>query len=97
MRHPSATALISPKLEDRVPLTAHDFFDPQTVSAGGYLFRWIFHNWGDADAVKILQALVSALKLGVRILINDGILPEGVCRSNGRERDQISKRSRARK
>jgi hypothetical protein len=77
MRPPNVTGhLVTPELGKRVSLTIHDFFTPQTVSADLYYFRWIFHNWSDAYAVKILQNLVPALKPGARVLINDGILPE---------------------
>jgi hypothetical protein len=76
MRPPNVIASIPPELESRLSLTTHSFFEPQPVSADLYYFRWIFHNWSDAYAVKILKALVPALKPGARILINDGILPE---------------------
>ncbi|KUI68466.1 6-hydroxytryprostatin B O-methyltransferase [Cytospora mali] len=63
-------------LRSRVRLMAHDFFTPQTVHADVYVFRTILHNWGDTYCVKILRALVPALKPGTRILINDMCLPE---------------------
>jgi len=54
----------------------HDFFAPQIVKgADVYIYRWIFHNWGDDESVKILQAAIPALKRGAKILINDGCLP----------------------
>ncbi len=53
----------------------YDFFTPQVVmGADVYLYRWIFHNWGDDESVKILQATIPALKPGAKILINDGCL-----------------------
>jgi hypothetical protein len=77
MRPPHVVGdLIPPELEGRVTLTTHDFFTPQRVTADIYYFRWIFHNWSDVYAIKILQNLVPALKPGAKILINDGILPE---------------------
>jgi len=76
MRPPNIVGSIPPELESRVSLTTHDFFQPQPVSADLYYFRWVFHNWSDAYAVKILKALVPAMKPGARLLINDGILPE---------------------
>ncbi|CZR64269.1 related to sterigmatocystin 7-O-methyltransferase precursor [Phialocephala subalpina] len=77
MRPPYVTGtLVTPQLESRVTLTTHDFFTPQPVTADIYYFRWIFHNWSDSYAIKILQSLVPALKPGARVLINDGILPE---------------------
>ncbi|PVH73053.1 S-adenosyl-L-methionine-dependent methyltransferase [Cadophora sp. DSE1049] len=54
----------------------HDFFTPQIVKgADVYIYRWIFHNWGDDESVEILQAAIPALKPGAKILINDGCLP----------------------
>jgi hypothetical protein len=76
MRPPRVISnLIPPELEGRITLTAHDFFT-QTITADIYYCRWIFHNWSDVYAIKILKNLVPALKLGAKILINDGILPE---------------------
>ena len=76
MRPPSVNAPVPAEFESRVSLTIHSFFDPQPVSAEVYLFRWVMHNWSDAYAIKILQALVPALKPGARVLINDGVLHE---------------------
>ena len=76
MRPPSVSVSVPPEFEPKVFLTTHDFFDPQPVSADVYLYRWIFHNWSDAYAIKMLQALVPAMKPGARVLINDGVLPE---------------------
>lgn len=63
-------------LEGRVEFMAHNFFTPQPVVADVYLFRYIFHNWPDAYAIKILRHLIPALKPGARVLINDHLLPE---------------------
>lgn len=41
-----------------------------------YFFRWIIHNYSNPYAVKILRALIPALKPGARILINDNCLSE---------------------
>ena len=60
----------------RIQFMAHDFFTAQPISADLYLFRYIFHNWPDAHAIKILQQLVPALRPGARILIHDHLLPE---------------------
>ena len=40
-----------------------------------YLLRMIIHDWGDSDAVRILQALAEVLKEGSRIVIMDMVLP----------------------
>ncbi|GAW15863.1 hypothetical protein ANO14919_052850 [Xylariales sp. No.14919] len=62
---------------DRVSLMVHDFFLPQPISnADVYFFRWIFHNWSDKYAIKILKNLIPALKPGAKVIINDAILLE---------------------
>jgi hypothetical protein len=76
MRTPSTIGKVPEHLGDRVSLTTHDFFTPQTVDAQVYFFRWIFHGFSEKYCVKILQALTPALKKGARIAINDGALPE---------------------
>ncbi|KAI1343218.1 S-adenosyl-L-methionine-dependent methyltransferase [Xylariaceae sp. FL0016] len=59
----------------RVRVQAHDFFTAQPVQgADVYFFRWIMHNYATPQAVRILQALVPALKPGARVVINDHCL-----------------------
>ncbi|CAG8952635.1 hypothetical protein HYFRA_00009742 [Hymenoscyphus fraxineus] len=68
---------ISKNFYERIQFMAHDFFEEQPVhGADIYFFRWIFHNWSDKYCIKILQALIPALKKGAKILINDNVLPE---------------------
>lgn len=67
----------APEVADgsNVSFMAHDFFVPQSVTgADAYLFRWILHNWSDKYCVRILRALVPALKPGARIILNEHIL-----------------------
>lgn len=70
-------AQIPPVLADRIRFMEHDFFEEQPVKGGDiYLFRWIFHDWSDQEAIKILRSTVPALKPGARVLINDACLPK---------------------
>lgn len=62
-------------LAERVTFTTHDFFDRQPVVAGAYLFRQVLQAVSDKDAIKMLRALIPALRPGARIIINDSILP----------------------
>ncbi len=41
-----------------------------------YFFRWIIHNYSTPYAVRILKALIPALKPGAKVLINDHCLLE---------------------
>ncbi|KAI1278176.1 S-adenosyl-L-methionine-dependent methyltransferase [Xylaria sp. FL0933] len=66
---------------DRVHYMTHDFFTEQPIhDADVYLFRACLHNWSDKYAVRILQALIPALKVGARVLLNDIVMsgPEDI-------------------
>jgi len=76
MRTPETIGKVPDALQSRVQLTTHDFFTPQPVVAEAYFLRMIFHGFADKYCVKILQALVPALRPGAKIIINDGALPE---------------------
>jgi trans-aconitate methyltransferase len=59
-----------------VTFMAHDFFDEQPIEgADVYLFRWTLHNWPDNYCVKMLKALVPALKKDARVLVMDFVMP----------------------
>ncbi|KAF2833327.1 sterigmatocystin 8-O-methyltransferase precursor [Ophiobolus disseminans] len=63
------------ELSHRVTFQAHDFFEEQPVKdADIYYFRWILHDWSDKYCVKILQALIPALKPGARLLFSERCL-----------------------
>lgn len=65
------------ELVGRVTFMAHDFFATQPIkNADVYLFRWIFHDWSDKYSIKILRALVPALKNDARIVIHEYVLPK---------------------
>lgn len=70
-------------LADRIDFMAHDFFTPQPVVAEIYFLRWIFHNWSDKYCVKILQALIPALRPGAKVIISEAVMPgpEGMPKS----------------
>ena len=63
--------------EPPIRFMAHDFFKSQpVVRAAVYLLRWCAHDWPDAYVVRILRALVPALRNGSRVVLNDSVLPE---------------------
>ena len=71
----AAVARLGPAAH-RFEFQMHNLFEKQTVRAGIYIFRHIFHDWPDADVVKMLENLVPALDQGARILVSEGIVPE---------------------
>jgi SAM-dependent methyltransferase len=73
----AAPEQVPAEVKDRITFQGHDFLTPNPVKdADVYFFRFVFHNWSDPYCVRILQALIPALKPGARILINDTALPE---------------------
>ncbi|KAL5115576.1 hypothetical protein ACEQ8H_006552 [Pleosporales sp. CAS-2024a] len=68
----------APKGIERVEFQPYNFFTEQPVkNADVYLFRMIFHNWGDKYCVQILRNLIPALKKGSKVVINDHVVPPG--------------------
>lgn len=55
----------------------HDFFTTQPESgADVYFLRFILHDWPTEYCLRILRALVPALRKGARVVVMDGIVPE---------------------
>ncbi|KAI2622778.1 putative O-methyltransferase [Hypomontagnella submonticulosa] len=70
-----------------VKFMVHDFFEEQPIGgADVYLYRWVFHNWPDKYCIKILKALIPALKKGSRVLIMDFVMPPPCVLPNNAER-----------
>lgn len=59
------------ELKSRVTFMAHDFFQPQPVSADIYMIKLILHDWPDKESVQILRGLVPSLKPGARVIFID--------------------------
>jgi hypothetical protein len=68
-------ALLPAELKPRIDFVAHDFFTEQPVrGADIYIFKWIMHNWSDKYCLRILRALVPALKTGAKVLLFEYVL-----------------------
>ena len=80
---PKTVASAPKDVDARIQFQAHDFFTEQPVKgADVYLFRWILHNHSDKYSIKMLRALIPALKKGARVVINDHCLREGYGEEN---------------
>jgi hypothetical protein len=67
---------IPSELAGRVTFEEHELFAPQDAKADVYFFRMVFRGLGDAFASQVLQAQIPALRPGVKILIQDVVMPE---------------------
>lgn len=64
-------------LQQRITFREHDFFQPQPVhDADVYFFCHVLHDWSDEDCIRIIRALLPALKNGARVLVSEGVMPE---------------------
>lgn len=73
----SGRAQCPPELLSRISYTTHDFFTPQpVVGADVYFLRAIMHDWPDKYCVRILQALVPAMRTGSRVIVHDPHTPD---------------------
>jgi hypothetical protein len=75
--HPMFDENLPADLKTRVFFLEHDFFKPQPVEADVYIFKMILHDWPDHEAVKILQALIPALKAGASVILFEYIGNQG--------------------
>ncbi|KAF2804125.1 O-methyltransferase [Mytilinidion resinicola] len=75
-----------PAVAGRIELLEQDFFKPQPPPerlttrgpVAGFFLRHVFHNWSDADSVRIARALVPALEAAAPetpLIISDRVLP----------------------
>ncbi|KIV81899.1 hypothetical protein PV11_04048 [Exophiala sideris] len=82
-----STSIVPEHMAKRISFQEHSFWDTQKVSADVYFMRMIFHDWSDKYAVKILQALLPAMRPGAKLLIMDYVTrPYGTLKSGDERR-----------
>ena len=69
-------------LQQRITFLEHDFFTPQPIQADVYFLRHILIDWTDVEGIKIIQALIPALKDGARVLLSEAVIPEPPSKSS---------------
>ncbi|KAF2742529.1 O-methyltransferase [Sporormia fimetaria CBS 119925] len=69
--------MLDPAFKSRIEFQGHNLMDEQPVKdADIYMFRSVLLNWPDKYVVKFLKNLVPAMRPGVKVLVNEGCLPE---------------------
>ncbi|KAH8434094.1 O-methyltransferase hasC [Aspergillus melleus] len=84
---PSTAEILQQKFPPEDPLTSRlvsvtggDFFQDEIPKSSVYLLRWILHNWGDEDCVRLLRRIRDTIILtpGIsRVLIVESVLFDG--------------------
>ena len=67
------------ELKDRIRFQPHNMFELQRKNPAKrvvYFLRFILHDWSDEECCRILGAVLSGMKPGDRIVIQEHILPE---------------------
>jgi len=64
------------EVKGRIDFMAHGLFDLQTVKAPVYFFRLVLRGLSDKYAIQVLKAQIPVLQPGVKILIQDAVMPE---------------------
>ena len=59
-----------------VSFMMHDFFTPQPTQADVFFLGEVFHDWSDFYCQELLWVLGPALRPGIKLMINDILLPE---------------------
>lgn len=73
-------------LQGRLELMGHDMFSPQPfLDADVYFLRSTLHDWSDKYCVKVLRNIVSVMKNGSRVIINEVCMPEPKVLSSSQE------------
>ncbi len=72
------TDLLKPYREqDRCRLVAGDMFDRVPADADCYVLKRVLHDWDDAACTRILHNCAAAMRGDGRVVVIEGIVPEG--------------------
>ncbi len=61
----------------RLTLHAGDFFRDGLPRCDAYLLMEVIHDWGDAEAIAILQAIRRAAPARATLLVSEQMIPTG--------------------
>lgn len=74
---PYATEAMADRgLAERVEVTGGDFF-AEVPAADVYLLAFVLHDWNDEESARILATIHRAARPGARLLVVEGVIPEG--------------------
>jgi len=64
-------------MKDRVTFASGDMFESVPAGEDAYIMKYIIHDWPDDRCVKILRGCRAGVNPGGRLLVVDGVVPEG--------------------
>ena len=72
---PHVVAEVAPEPGEKLAVVGGSFFTDAMPKADAYLLMNIIHDWPDAESIKILSAIRSAMPLNARVLIIETVVP----------------------
>ncbi|HVI47929.1 MAG TPA: methyltransferase [Chitinophaga sp.] len=75
--HAASLIAADQEVKDRCSTVGGNFFEEVPAGADAYVMKYIIHDWNDEDAVTILSNCSRAMKKESKILVIDGVVPEG--------------------
>lgn len=69
--------LAATKVAARCRFETGSFFETAPSGADVYIVRHVIHDWQDAEAIRILRTIRSAMGSRARLLIMEAVVPEG--------------------
>ncbi|MCV7343348.1 methyltransferase [Mycolicibacterium rhodesiae] len=63
-------------VENRTRIDPGSFFESAPEAADAYVLKHVIHDWPDDDAVRILQSVRTAARLGARVLLIEFVIPD---------------------
>jgi hypothetical protein len=73
----TAEVIATRQLAERCRVVPGNFFGSIPAGADAYMMKYILHDWHDADALRILKNIYSAMPRGGKLLVIDAVIPEG--------------------
>ncbi|RBL90142.1 methyltransferase [Chitinophaga flava] len=64
-------------IKNRCTTIGGNFFEQVPAGTDAYIMKLILHDWTDEDAIKILSVCSRAMRKDSKILVIDGVVPEG--------------------
>src|SRR5690349_3656379 len=73
----NAGFITSADVRERCEAVGGDFFESLPAGADAYVMKYIMHDWGDAQCVRILTNCRRAMSAAGRILVVDHVVAPG--------------------
>ena len=71
------------EVQKRIEFVEYDYDRPQTVQADVFLLNRVLKHKTDDDCIRMIKAIVPAMTMHTKILVNDSLYPEPATERSG--------------